>query len=393
MPRKHSTDLRQSRGARTTHATPIPNAPAITTRLAGWVGLGLLTAFVFVLSDALAGRPFAPGHMLVLGLACAGFWLLFASALWRFVGRFPLLGRGAVVSLAIHLPASIAVALLCTGAFTLLMAVVELVVVGASSSIDLLFRTAAFYFLLSNVAYYAIVAVARTAFDFSHAMRRQELRAARAEQQLTAARLDVLRMQMNPHFLFNTLEAIAGLVRSGEDERALRMLANLGSALRAALDEGGLAFAPLESEVQSLDSYLDIERCRFGDRLDFDAEIDDDVAEVLVPRWILQPLVENAVVHGIESDPDAGTIRLRAMRGQERLRIEIDDDGRGAPERIDEGLGLGNARARLREIYGGGATLDVAQRDRGTRVTIEIPLEPGDSARPSNGDETNGATR
>lgn len=200
----------------------------------------------------------------------------------------------------------------------------------------------------------------------------RRLHASRLETALANARLDALRNQLHPHFLFNALNSIASLV--GDDPRAARlMIARLADVLRAVLAAGHAEWS-LREELELLDRYAGIERVRFGERLNFVVACDDDALDNSVPRLLLQPLVENAILHGIEPALDGGTIRIAARRDTDRLVIEVSDDGVGMGHDARENIGLSNTRERLENCYPGAQSLTVAPRTpSGTLVTVRIP--------------------
>ena len=176
-------------------------------------------------------------------------------------------------------------------------------------------------------------------------------RAAQLESRLAHAQLDALRLQLHPHFLFNTLNAIAALA-AADPARAQRMLARLGELLRQTLEGDGAAEVSLERELALLAPYIDIQRMRFGERLRYREEIAPEARAGLVPALILQPLVENAVQHGVSRRPDGATIVLRVERVGDRLSLEVEDDGPGLTlEAPGAGIGLANTRARLAQLY------------------------------------------
>jgi two-component system, LytTR family, sensor kinase len=214
---------------------------------------------------------------------------------------------------------------------------------------------------------------------------------------LLEARLDALQRQINPHFLFNTLNSIASLIRS-KPELAREMIVKLGNILRMLLREGE-AFVALGEELTFTDDYLDIEVVRFGDKLRVVKEIADDTLDVVVPSMLLQPLIENSIKHGLEPRISGGTVILRSRIEYGRLVIEIEDDGVGiepggaveAPVsglvREGSGIGMKNVRERMQVLYGGAAQVEVVSRPgRGTKVRLVMPLTdpsemPGEHAR------------
>jgi two-component sensor histidine kinase len=200
---------------------------------------------------------------------------------------------------------------------------------------------------------------------------------ARLENELTQAQLRALRMQLNPHFLFNTLHTIAALVREHDERTAVELIERLGDVLRHVLRTSNEHEAPLASEVQFLQQYLEIEQARFGDRLQVSFTIDDGAEHALVPRLIVQPLVENALRHGLWPRAALGRLTVAAQRRNGMLELRVSDDGLGLRDGwdADDGLGLPNVRARLLRMYGGSARLALASPPSGGVVaTITLPF-------------------
>jgi signal transduction histidine kinase len=197
-------------------------------------------------------------------------------------------------------------------------------------------------------------------------------RARERELSLTQARLEVLRGQLQPHFLFNTLNTISSLMYK-DVPAADRVLNRLADFLRLALESAKAQEVCLETELEYTDRYLDIERIRFQDRLRVEREIEPESRGALVPTLILQPLVENALRHGVGTRAGGGTMWIRARRRDQMLAVEVEDEG-WPPKEIKEGLGLSNARARLETLYGERQRLWI---DRGAsggfRVSLELP--------------------
>jgi two-component system, LytTR family, sensor kinase len=203
---------------------------------------------------------------------------------------------------------------------------------------------------------------------------------------LLEARLDALQRQINPHFLFNTLNSITSLVRS-QPELAREMIVKLANILRVLLKDRE-AFLPLREELRFTDDYLDIEVVRFGDKLKVVKEIADNTLDIVVPGMLLQPLIENSIKHGLEPRISGGTVTLRSrITDQGRLLVEVEDDGVGmAPERVDvssvsglvrtgNGIGVRNVRERMQVLYGDLATVEINSRPgRGTKVTLLMPI-------------------
>ncbi len=206
-------------------------------------------------------------------------------------------------------------------------------------------------------------------------VRAEQAAAAEARVLAQQAHLAALRARINPHFLFNALHSVGALV-TADPVRADQALECLGDLLRYALGtEDEVHFA---QEWKFTQDYLAFEQLRLGDRLRVDARADDAAMSILVPPLILQPLVENAVRHGIADRPEGGRIELSARAEGERLALRVEDDGCGADGSDREGLGLGSVRRRLEALYGERATVTIEAREAGFAVTVRLPLEPAD---------------
>jgi hypothetical protein len=232
------------------------------------------------------------------------------------------------------------------------------------------------YIVISSV-YYVI--------DYARRVRERELQASKLEAQLSQAQLDVLKMQLHPHFLFNTLHAISALVHDQPDDADL-MIGRLSDLLRLSLDNRDRHYVPLKEELDFLKIYLDIEKVRFQDRLRVNVDVDPDTLDILVPNLILQPLAENAVRHGISPRKEGGELQILAKLVDKRLHLEVADNGNGMdPEKTQrqkKGIGLSNTRARLEQMYGDSHLFWVRNgSDCGVKVTIELPVARAENER------------
>ena len=235
---------------------------------------------------------------------------------------------------------------------------------------------------------YAILFGAILAIDYYNRFRERELAAAELGRQLAEARLQALRMQLNPHFLFNTMNTIAMLVRQRENGQAVRMLADLSEVLRLVLGDSPLLETPLRDELRFTERYLDLERVRFRDRLVTVIDIDPEVTEALVPTLILQPLVENAIKHGIARRARAGRLAITARRVGAALELTVEDDGPGPGGAVDSatpssgitvgaGIGLSNTASRLAQLYGERGFVRLESAPGGGAVArVVMPFRP-----------------
>jgi LytS/YehU family sensor histidine kinase len=204
----------------------------------------------------------------------------------------------------------------------------------------------------------------------------ERTRAERAEAAAQAERLRALQGQLNPHFLFNALNVVSTLVDEGDNAAAKYMIARLSRFLRLALDAIETPQITVGEEIEFVRCWLDIEHARFGDRLRTSIDVTPDALPALLPTLLLQPLVENAVKHGVLSRESGGAIAVRVASDGERLRITISDDGRAAPglHESRRGIGLSNTAARLAELYGAAAEVAFAATDAGGVTTVTLPL-------------------
>jgi signal transduction histidine kinase len=214
------------------------------------------------------------------------------------------------------------------------------------------------------------------AVHFYRRYRDRERRALSLESSLARARLGALQAQLQPHFLFNTLNAIATLLRR-DPVAAEATITSLSELLRLALSQSERQEIPLREEMQFLERYFEIQQTRFGERLKVAREIEPETLECLVPTLILQPLAENAIHHGIEPSPNPGTVKIVSRLQADRLALSVEDDGVGLvdePAGQGNGIGLSNLRARLKELYGNDHSMEVASRaEGGVAVRIVIP--------------------
>ena len=234
-----------------------------------------------------------------------------------------------------------------------------------------------------NYGIYGLIILLNQVFRYYRRFREGELRSSRLQTQLTRAQLEALKMQLQPHFLFNTLHSISALVHRDPDA-ADRMIARLGDFLRLTLENSGTQEVSLQKELEFLTCYLEIERVRFQDRLTTSVEVEPAALDAPVPNLILQPIVENALRHGIAQTRGPGRVEISAKRENGSLRIRVRDNGPGLAaitrpdDGLKEGLGLSNTRARLEQLYGAAHRFELENAPGGgLLVTLEIPAAKG----------------
>jgi len=344
--------------------------------LAGlWTLVGLVSLASGILQYRAENLP-VPWSRLLSDIAGWYLWLLFLPAAWWATRRFSLARESWRRALPLH----VLFGLVAAALYAVLVAGKSQLVLNLGSGIwrwpsaaalrGYLFGGLPFYLL----AYSVLVAVVH-AFEYYRRYKEREVRASRLEAQLARSQLQVLKMQLDPHFLFNTLNDIAALVHI-DPEGAERMIGQLGDFLRASLAHGDRQEVALEQELAFLDLYVGIERVRFGGRLRVEVRAEAGARQALVPSLILQPLVENAVRHGMRSEGIRVEVTARLVPAGLELRVA--DDGRGLPTGFVEaaqGIGLRNTRQRLRQLYGEEHQFVVSGgQDGGVSVRILLPF-------------------
>jgi two-component system LytT family sensor kinase len=230
-------------------------------------------------------------------------------------------------------------------------------------------------FANESMAFWAVIGVVH-ALEYNRRYREREVAAADLRARLSQAQLDALRSQIHPHFLFNTLHSISTLMHR-DVEAADTMLTRLSDLLRLTMKHRSDNEITLREELALVDNYIEIMRVRFGDRVTITQNVEPAALDVLVPQFILQPLVENAFDHGIARTPGAGSIVIDAVRSNGNLELSVSDDGRGGTSTTNgskNGIGLTNTQLRLEQLYGSAQSMSLEKiPDRGTRVAIAIP--------------------
>jgi LytS/YehU family sensor histidine kinase len=234
---------------------------------------------------------------------------------------------------------------------------------------------------LPNLLIYWLILSLSLIFSYYQRYQNEILKASKLDAQLSNARLQTLKMQLHPHFLFNTLHSISALVLKNENRDAVKMINRLSELLRLTLDNMETQVLTLEDEIEFTRRYLEIERIRFHDRLAVEWEIDPQVLLAEVPTLILQPLVENAMRHGVDSNSGTSRIQIAAHRQDGQVLIEVRDDGKElnkiAAQNGAAGLGLKNTRARLTELYGEDYSFSLERGENGwTIAQIVVPFSP-----------------
>ena len=336
--------------------------------------LGVLFASrTYVLYSFYPERSISLSEALIPALGDWYLWALVAPAMFWLVGRVPIDPSRWARSAMVYVAAGVVIA---TVKFFMDYAASHLVL---ENPLSLALPSFIYRFYAHFMTYWVIIAVAH-AIEYNRKYRDRQLRASQLEARLAQVQLQVLRMQLQPHFLFNTLHAISTLMHRDVDA-ADRMLVQLSDLLRLTIDKIGVHEVSLKEELEFLRSYLEIEQTRFQDRLTIQLDIEPATLDARVPNLILQPIVENSIRHGVAPRSEPGRIQVRSTREDGTLHLMVRDNGPGlsraeaAEDGHHEGLGLANIRARLIQRYGDDARLVLENHPEGGLVaTLSIPF-------------------
>jgi signal transduction histidine kinase len=340
---------------------------------AAWTLVGLLFGSQAVLYSLYSGRPQVV-RPLASALADWYSWALLAPAILAVGRRFPLVRPGWWWR---SLPIVFLAGLVFTAIKIALRTGLGRIIPGLPTMPFNIVVLAQFHI---QVATYWVILGIGAAFEYYGKYRERELRASQLESRLAQAQLEVLRMQLQPHFLFNTLHTISAFMQEGEIEDADRMISRLSDLLRLALESGGVQEVPLRQEMDFLGRYLEIQQIRFQDQLRVRLSVPDELLDARVPSLILQPLVENAIKHGVTPRAEGGEVSVEIARDDGRLRVSVCDDGPGIDADVarasrGNGVGLANTRARLEQLYGDDHRFVVGNNPSGgAMVELVIPL-------------------
>ena len=361
--------------------------------LTGWVAIGMTwTLNYYIYSDhyvAIFSIPPSFSEMVVWELPYWILWAALTPIVFKLTRRFPLGRGGLAANLAIHISACIALSICHRALYLMLGWVLHVTVYEKLASVVTVYH---FLFLFNLptgfMSYGSIMLICNLLIYYQHYQERElkssqlETRLAQAELHATAAELRALKMQLQPHFLFNTLNSISALLEDNV-QAADEMLSRLADLLRLTLDNSAAQTVPLAEELEFLKCYLEIERARFQDLLVVEMNVDPPALEAMVPNLVLQPIVENAIKHAVAPRNGAGRVELHAIRQGSHLVIIVVDDGDGrralqeADSGITKGLGLSNTRARLGQLYPDQHTFQMSIAGcGGLEVRIEIPFAP-----------------
>ena len=343
-----------------------------------WTVIGLIFSLQWYFAAYRSEQPVQWGRALYVQMSWGYLWALATPLVLWLVRRFPIEKHHWRRSVLVHLLASTLLSFASGIAGHLLLALKY----GASLGRPYQFQNS-LRFAVNNytegMGIYLLIALLAYAYSYYHRYRQGELRATRLEAQLSQAQLLALKMQLHPHFLFNTLHSISALLNK-DTEGARKMISRLGDFLRLTLENDGTQEVTLKQEMEFLRCYLEIERIRFQDRLTTRVHVDPDALDTHVPNLILQPIVENAIRHGVAPRSTPGEIEIRAKLEDGLLRIRIRDNGPGLPMNrsteslFKKGLGLANTQTRLNRLYGAHHRFEIANDPAGgLAVTLEIP--------------------
>ncbi len=343
-----------------------------------WSGLGLFAASQTVFAMRAEGMHHAWSSLFATTLLSWLPWALATLPVLNLGHKFPPLTLKHPATWLIHLAACLAIGLIYAVWTAWLDALFNPFANTTPMPFHLLWLDKFYNGMLSSVLLYATILTVSYGLDSRARLAEQQTETARLNEQLSKAQLDALRRQIEPHFLFNTLNAVAGLVREGRNDSAVSMIAGLSDFLRRTLDASTRQQVPLQEEMDFTRNYLEIQKVRFADRLQLSVDVPAELYLAQVPSLILQPMVENAVKHGIAKRVHGGTIRITASRSDQVLTLSVRNDGPNLPADWTpacQGIGISNVRTRLESLYGDAFELTMRnQNTGGVEVSVSLPF-------------------
>jgi two-component system LytT family sensor kinase len=343
-----------------------------------WLGFGLVNALETVLVMHSEGMHHAWPTLFATVVVSWLPWALATSLVLHLGRRFPVHRPQDFRLWRVHLPACVAIALLYSAWTAGLQVLFNPYADPSPAPFFHLLRNKFFDGMLSSLVLYATILSIGYVLDSRERLARHKTETAQLNEQLSKAQLAALRRQIEPHFLFNTLNSVAGLVREGRNDAAISMIVGLSDLLRRLLQDPTRQQVPLREEMDFARKYLDLQKMRFADRLHIDVDVPDELYPAQVPSLLLQPMVENAVLHGIAKRAQGGAIRIAASRSNGTLTLSVSNDGPSLPanwETAGPGIGISNVRTRLKSLYGDVSDLCVRNRQAGgVEVSIALPF-------------------
>ena len=343
-----------------------------------WSAGGLLDASQTVLAMRAMGAHHSELPLFAIEFVSWLPWVLATPLVIALARLYPVIRMAKMPTAALHLAAFV---------------VISLIAAGWSALLQILFnpwdhprplhpfidvwRTLLTEQALTFLFVYVLILAVTYVVDSRENTARQRTETARLSEELSRARIDALRRQMEPHFMFNTLNAIAGLVRDHRNDAAVNMIVGLSEFLRRASEDSHRPQVTLAEEVEYMQRYLDLQKARFGERLQVTVDIPPEMSQALVPNLLLQPLVENAIKHGVAKRVTGGWIRVTCASGNGNLCLSVYNDGPGLPpdwQAMHSGIGINNLRTRLQILYGSESALQLRNTDIGVEVLVTLPL-------------------
>jgi two-component system, LytTR family, sensor kinase len=315
-------------------------------------------------------------RMILWGIGIGNVWSLLTPAVLFLTRRFPFERSRIFSSVPVHVAAFAGVWLFTAAMRTTLTMVIQpFEPLTSTEPFAAQFQQGLVGAIAYAVFLYAAVVGIGHAIEYRRLAREKALRAAQLESMLAKAQVLSLKMQLHPHFLFNTLNGVVALVREGDNDGAVKMLLGLSNMLRYALDSSGRQEVPLSEELEFLNLYVGVEQMRFPDRLTVEIDVDPETNDALVPSLMLQPIVENAIRHGIAPRLAPGKVRVAARKFGDNLVLNVEDDGVGLKQTDGKGIGLQNTRSRLTQLYQSSSDLQIKSRSKGgVEVSITLPF-------------------
>jgi sensor histidine kinase YesM len=342
-----------------------------------WLSFALLQCMLNLLTSQFSDSVSQFSYVAKTFALSSAVWLVLTRLVFSVASRLPFFGRLWLANLFAHLGVCLLVSLVHSVLFLFLYRPLI-----SREGLDFFDHVAVLleYHLYGMVLIYWFLVLTYQILAYADRYRHSERLAHSIQESLVRSRVDLMKAQLQPHFLFNTLHTIGAMVRLGQKDEAVETIEEFGDLMRSSLEYGELQMVPLRNELAFLHKYLAIEERRFSDRLKVAWDVDSTILDVMIPSLILQPLVENAIRHGVEPAARGVTVRIGIRRVEGRIEILIRDDGVGLPAGWTmadvKGHGIANVRQRLRYLYGDDYQFEIqGDRPSGTEAMLSIPID------------------
>lgn len=342
------------------------------------MAMAIISSILFYIKSLSSTSPISFTTILLIKMGIWMFWAIWIPLIFFLSKKIPVKKSNMYLGALFHLPISIIIVCLHIFLYALIISQSQIPNIQDQSVVSLFrgffFSQFEWYFM----TYWALM-FGSYAFNYFRKYNESKIKSAQLDALLTKAKLNALKMQLHPHFLFNTLNTISSLVRQEQKTKSISMLTELGDLLRLVLNQNEKQFVPLIDELSFIKKYIVLEEKRFKDKIKLNIVFDKELKDALIPSFILQPLIENSIYHGLSKKIDAHILKISIEYENQRVKIQIYNDGFPLPENFHltktKGIGLINSIERLSQLYGEDYSFDISNFKNGVITKLNIPLK------------------